>query len=162
MAIEIHLFLLNEFIRKGENMPLFTTYLAFLKKGVGWFDDKPTYISTDDRFQKGKFLYVMRNRGNNEVAPNEDMLRSFKKLALIQGMTKELWEQYEENYLIQIGLSPAATDWMKRVANQSLKENVVLVCYEKDSEHCHRTLLAREIMRRYPKATYKGELHGLP
>lgn len=104
-------------------------------------------------------MYVMRNRGNNEVAPNEDMLRSFKKLVLVQGMTEELWSQYRENYLIQIGLSPAAKDWIKNVVDE-LKGgiHVVLICFEKDAAHCHRRLLAEEIKRQWPEVDYKGEI----
>lgn len=105
-------------------------------------------------------MYVMRNRGNNEVAPDGDMLRSFKKLVLVHGMTKELWDQYEENYLIQIGLSLAARDWMENIVTEmrGSSMNVILICFEKDATHCHRRLLAEEIKQRWPEVDYRGEL----
>jgi len=74
--------------------------------------------------------------------------------------TVELWPQYKENYLTQIGLSEKARDWMQKVAEESKRANVVLVCFEKITEskpHCHRVLLAEEIARRF-NVTYNGEL----
>jgi len=84
------------------------------------------------------------------------------------------WNTYEERYLSEIrtrilsqdqlsisdGSLPALR-WMRRRAEEAKIGNVLLVCYEKDATHCHRTLLAKEISRRFGaeyKAEYKGEL----
>jgi len=132
-------------------MPIYTTYLAFLRKA------KYNPLNIFPHALKETIIhYIMRNRGNNDVAPDEDMLKNFMKLIKIYGIAK-LWPQYEENYLIQIGLSTKARDWMQKTAKESKRANVVLVCYEKDVRFCHRRLLAEEISRRYG-AEYEGEL----
>jgi len=133
-------------------MALFTIYLAQLKGE-----------NLEDRgLKEPKIYYVMLNRGNNEVAPEEKFLKSYKKMWKIYTSKedrKELWEQYEEGYHTQIGLSHKARDWMKRVAEESLFRDVILVCFEKDHIHCHRYLLANEIVRRHPEVNYVGELN---
>lgn len=132
-------------------MPIYTTYLAFLRKA------KYNPLNIFPHALKETIIhYVMRNRGNNDVAPDADMLKNFKKLEKAYSLS-ELWPQYEENYLIQIGLSKKARNWMQKTAEESKRANVVLVCYEKNAQFCHRRLLAEEISRRYG-ADYKGEL----
>ena len=139
-------------------MALFTTYLAQLKG-----------VDLSDRGLKNpKVYYVMRNRGNNEVAPSNDYLPHFLKLRKAyekignKQRLRELWKEYEENYVFQLGLDKDAHEWIQRVAEEALFQDVVLVCYEKDYLHCHRHLLAQEIVRLHPEVCYVGELrlHG--
>jgi len=131
-------------------MPIYTTYLAFLTK------HKNLAVRLGSCF----IYYIARNRGNNAVAPEEKMLEAFMKLKKMYRAPKEqeeLWKQYEENYLIQIGLSKDAQAWMEKRAGEAKIGNILLVCYEKDAQHCHRRLLAEEIARRF-NVEYKGEL----
>lgn len=138
-------------------MPLYTTYLGFLNKNdgpIGFFGGKPWMIEVNDEgdVEKAKFLYVMRNRGNDAVAPTERMLHHFKAF--------DDWEGYEREYLKRLHSQEDAKAWMQSVAEKSKEINVVLVCYEKDASHCHRTLLAQEIARRFPFVEFKGELEA--
>ena len=126
-------------------MPLWTTYLAFLRKA----DYNPLKVLPNE-LKETIFKYVMRDRGNNEVAPSKELLFIGKK-ALIT------WDEYAQNYLMDLD-DPFALNWMFRVAQDSKRANVVLICFEKDASHCHRTLLANEIVRRHSDVDYRGEL----
>lgn len=107
--------------------------------------------------QNSTVKHVMVGRGNDEVAPDPEMLEGYKKLGKIYSI-EDLWPQYRENYLTQIRLSKEADLWMETAAEESLLHDVLLVCYEKDYLHCHRTLLAEEIVRRHPEVNYVGDL----
>ena len=131
------------------SMPIYTTYLGYLNK----------HRDAAQRLGSCFVYYVMRNRGNNEVAPGEWLYGFLKlwKVTRTKETLDELWKQYEENYLIQIGLSKAAQEWMEKRAGEAKLGNILLVCFEKDIAHCHRRLLAEEIARRFG-AEYKGEV----
>lgn len=134
-------------------MPIFTTYLGFLNKHGG---ANKVGMKLGSCF----VYYIMLHRGNDAVAPNEDMLKAFlelKKATVTEQGQRELWEQYEENYLIQIGLSKEALTWMEKRAGEAKIGNILLVCFEKKHQRCHRRLLAEEIARRFG-AEYKGEV----
>ena len=133
---------------KGEGdvkMSLFTTYLAMLRK-----------LDLED-WTNPFVYYVMRNRGNNAVAPDANLLINFKKAVKIHGLREDLWQEYEKNYLAQLERKEAQ-DWMQKIAEQALWHDVVLVCFEKDHLHCHRSLLAQRIVWLHPAVNYVGEL----
>lgn len=120
-------------------MPIYTTYLAHLKR-----------LSAEQKWQqRSRTYYVMRNRGNNEVAPGSYMLKEYKA-------GKMTWEEYEKMYREGVGLL-TGTPWMQKRAEEAKNDIVILVCYEKDASHCHRRLLAEEIAKRFD-AKYEGEL----
>jgi len=123
---------------------LFTTYLANLREG---FPDVEKMLQNRG-LKEPKVYYVMRNRGNNEVAPTEEMLGLHKK---------GNWPVYQQQYRERIK-SVGAKNWIDRVAEEALWQDVVLVCFEKDHNRCHRTLLAIEIIRKHPEVNYVGEL----
>lgn len=128
-------------------MPIYTTYLAFLRKAKY----NPLNIFPH-ALKETLIYYVMRNRGNNAVAPRKNLLDLAKK-GLIN------WKGYERSYLKELR-SPFDSEpdkWMMKVAEESKRANVVLVCYEKDARFCHRRLLAEEISWRCG-AQYEGEL----
>lgn len=129
-------------------MTLYTTYLAFLKKGVAWINGKPGAIHVNDTFEKAEFVYVMRNRGNNEVAPITP--------GLIEAAKAKRWDLYKRLYLERL-YSRRAVRWMKEVGERAKTKNVVFVCYEKDAEHCHRTLLAQNVAK-WSGCEYGGDL----
>jgi uncharacterized protein YeaO (DUF488 family) len=99
--------------------------------------------------------YVMRNRGNNEVAPSQVLLETVKSGQID-------WDEYEKRYLTEItdpSYYSGADNWIKDiVAEMKGGMHVILICFEKDATHCHRRLLAEEIKRQWPEIDYKGEL----
>jgi uncharacterized protein YeaO (DUF488 family) len=131
-------------------MPLWTTYLANLST------NKATLLKfiEANSTQRGMIIkFVMRNRGNNAVAPTEVLLKQYKA-----GQTS--WAAYTLAYE---GLlcSDEAYDWMTEAYNECFStpaENVVLVCFEKSPERCHRRLLAERIKKLFPEIDYRGEL----
>jgi len=142
------------FLSWVKKVPIYTTYLGFLNKHGG---AHKVGMELGSCF----IYYVMRNRGNNEVAPSKQLLTDAKS-GLIG------WATYQKRYLTQI--SPytkefldawkhenPAIEWMEKRAGEAEIGNILLVCYEKDATHCHRRLLAEEIVRRFG-VEYKGEL----
>jgi len=127
-------------------VPLWTTYLAFLRK----VDYNPLRVFPNE-LKETIFKYIMRNRGNNEVAPSKELLTSARN-------GKISWEEYSEKYTAQIRDSLLAHIWMRKVAEETQRANVVLICFEKDASRCHRTLLANNIVFLYSSVDYRGEL----
>jgi len=123
-------------------MSIYTTYLGFLNKHGG---AKKVAMKLGSCF----VYYVMRNRGNNAVAPMDSLL--------IKLTREKQWEAYERYYLALTLQQSKAMEWMKKRAQEAKVGNILLVCFEKDAGHCHRRLLAEEIARRFG-AEYKGEL----
>jgi uncharacterized protein YeaO (DUF488 family) len=124
----------------GENMPIYTTYLGYLRKY--------NMVILSNKYSELKTYYVMRNRGNNEVAPMDPVL--------IKATKEKDWTLYEGLYQSWL-LTPKAKRWMEKRAQEAKIGNILLVCYEKDATHCHRRLLAEEIAKRFD-VEYKGEL----
>jgi uncharacterized protein YeaO (DUF488 family) len=126
-------------------MPVYTTYLAHLKR----FDYNPLKIFPNS-LKSTLIYYVMRNRGNNEVAPDELPLIMFKYNELS-------WESFCRHYEDKLATEKAKAWMQKRVEESRQGHNVILVCYEKDPEQCHRRLLAEYIAAHFD-VEYKGEL----
>jgi len=122
-------------------MPIYTTYLGFLNKHGG--ADKVA-VKLGSCF----VYYVMRNRGNNVVAPTEQLL--------VEATKAKRWDSYEFHYLEKLK-GKTAEHWMIHRAQEAKNGNILLVCYEKNAQHCHRRLLAEEIAKRFG-VEYKGEL----
>jgi len=118
-------------------MPIYTTYLA----------NKPK--AKAQKLGSCFVYFVMRNRGNDEVAPTSQKL---KELTVLKD-----WQAYEQRYLLEIRHYWDARVWMEKRASEAKIGNILLVCYEKDPAHCHRRILAEEIARRFG-VEYKGEL----
>jgi hypothetical protein len=126
-------------------MPLFTTYLA----RRNWLMESPSRLRSVFSDTLPEFVYVMRNRGNREVEPPEMVLRLAKEGAIT-------WEGYRDAYLDSLNTYDSRW-WMQLVASRCHEKNIVLVCFERSSEHCHRRLLA-ELMAQDYYVEYKGEL----
>ena len=120
-------------------MAIFTTYLANKPKLRAQMDIGSCFV-----------YFVMRKRGNDEVAPTETLLHDAKTGRIT-------WETYEESYLWRLRNDSAAQKWMEKRAGDAKIGNILLVCFEKDATRCHRRLLAEEIARRFG-AEYKGEV----
>jgi len=122
-------------------VPIYTTYLGFLNKHGGAH-------KVGMKIGSCFIYYVMRNRGNNEVAPISITLMTLTVL--------KDWENYRIVYLRELNRLEARK-WMEKRAGEAQIGNILLVCYEKDYTNCHRRLLAEEIARRHD-VEYKGEL----
>jgi len=131
-------------------MPLWTTYLS------NWARNKTeilTYLQAHDMGRGVLPKFVMLDRGNNAVAPTKEILAQYKN-------GQASWSAYQLTYAGLL-LSDEAYDWMSEVYNECFStpaENVILICFEKNPEHCHRRLLAEKIKALFPEIDYKGEL----
>ena len=129
-------------------MALWTTYLAFITRHRTEILFK---LKCTSKKHGATIRYIARDRGNDAVAPSETLLSSF--------MDKKIpWEEYKHTYLMDLRDSVEAYHWMRNAAEDTENFEVILVCFEKDAGHCHRTLLAEEIVRTFPNVEFKGEL----
>lgn len=83
------------------------------------------------------------------MSPSESLLRDVKSGRII-------WPNYVELYVRGLS-SEEAQSWMEKRASEAKLGNILLVCFERDSFHCHRRLLAEEIAKRFG-VEYKGEV----
>ena len=104
--------------------------------------------------RKLKPYYVMKNHGNDVVAPDQLDLEQYRNGVLT-------WPGFRVNYLAKL-MRPEAEEWMKRVSGEAVSEDVVLVSdEEEDVEHCYRILLAEMMVNMFSgqmKVRYMGEL----
>ena len=77
-----------------------------------------------------RFL-VNRNRGHNELSPNEALLRDFKS-------GKLPWDGFRSRFLSE--LTEESWQTLHSLVDRSSKENICLICYERDFP-CHRFIL---------------------
>ena len=102
---------------------------------------------------KMKPYYVMKNRGNDVVLPDQLDLEQYRNGVMT-------WEGFKLNYLAKL-MKPEAEEWMRRVSVEAVNEDVVLVSHEEDVEHCYRILLAEMMMNMFSghmNLRYMGEL----
>jgi uncharacterized protein YeaO (DUF488 family) len=103
--------------------------------------------------RKLKLYYVMKNRGNDVVVPDQLDLEQYRKGVLT-------WQGFRVNYLAKL-MRPEAEKWMKRVSGEAVSEDVVLVSEEEDVEHCYRIFLAEMMISMFSghmNIRYMGEL----
>lgn len=132
-------------------MVLFTTYLAALRK--------VKYCSACIFPKSGrcvKLLYVMRKRGNDAVAPSASLLHAYKEMK--NSGSSEAFAFARKHYLEEIMKSAEAKLWIDRIAEESKHSDIILVCYEKDPNLCHRTILAQQIVFRHPEVAFLGDI----
>jgi len=101
-----------------------------------------------------KVYYVIKNRGNDVVVPDQLDIEQYRSGVLT-------WQGFRVNYLAKL-MRPEAEEWMKRVVSEAVSEDVVLVSDEENSEKCYRILLAEMIVNIFSgctKVRYKGELN---
>jgi hypothetical protein len=100
-----------------------------------------------------KSYYVMKNRGNDAVVPDDFDLDQYSEGDLT-------WQGFRVNYLAKL-MRPEAEEWMKRVCSEAVSEDVVLVSDEENVENCYRTFLAEMMISMFSghmKLRYLGEL----
>lgn len=99
---------------------------------------------------EAEFVLVMRGRGNDELAPSEELFRDFteakKRFTPDSGYPSPVhyaWEKsdYERRFRAQIRGDPRALERLKELSERAKERDVYLVCYEGDDKPCHRKLL---------------------
>lgn len=81
-----------------------------------------------------EFSLVMRDRGNNELAPGEELLNNWKNGEID-------WEEYKEIFLEEME-NPESQSRLQKIAEKVAEgKDVRLICYEGEGEHCHRHIL---------------------
>ena len=81
-----------------------------------------TYPSQEEQ------ILVMRNRGNNELAPSERLLNKWKNGSID-------WEGYEEIFLEEIA-NPESQYRLQKIAKKVASgKDVRLICYEGEDKH---------------------------
>ena len=88
------------------------------------------------RFTPKRFNYDILMLG---LAPKPELLRSYRS-------GKISWKQYEGMFLKQIAQS-SEIDCLIQLA---LEQDVTIYCSEKETDKCHRRLIAEEVMKKAP------------
>ena len=107
-----------------------------------------------------KCVFVARKRGNDELAPCDDLFRDFdtRKKALERKLGKGSAEahnrafiesNYEPRYRAQIIGNIEALRKLEEISNRAQNDDVFLVCYEGASKACHRRILLRIAEERF-------------
>ncbi len=97
---------------------LYTSYLAKIK----------SYPTNEEQ------VLVMRNRGNNELAPSEELLTKWKNGEID-------WEEYKEIFLEEMENLESQSRLQKIAEKVAEGKDVRLVCYEGEDKHYHRHIL---------------------
>ena len=100
-----------------------------------------------------KPYYLIKNRGNDAVAPDQIDLEQY-------GSGDLTWQGFKVNYLAKL-MRPEAEEWMKRVSSEAVSKNVVLVSDEENVEKCYRKFLAEMMTSMFSgrmNLRYMGEL----
>lgn len=98
---------------------LYTGYLAKIR----------TYSSQEEH------VLVMRNRGNNELAPSEELLRKWKNGEIN-------WDKYRETFQKEMK-NPESQSRLKQIAEKVARgKDIRLICFEGEDKPCHRHILA--------------------
>jgi len=103
--------------------------------------------------RKVKVYYILRNHGNDVVVPDQLDLDHYKSQALT-------WEGFRVNYLARL-MRPEADEWMRRVSEEAVPNDVVLADEEADAKYSYRKLLAEMMVNMFSgrlKLLYAGEL----
>jgi hypothetical protein len=112
------------------------------------------------KLPKTRCVFVARKRGNDELAPSDDLYHEFDKrkkdLETIFGKGSSeahnaafLQCNYESRFRSQILADPEAIEKLGQICVRAQKDDVFLVCYEGPSKACHRRILLRLAEERF-------------
>ena len=90
-----------------------------------------SYIAKIKEIPKAERFLVNRNRGHNELSPSETLLREYKS-------GRVTWDKFRSRFLGE--LTEESWNTLHSLVDRSFKENVCLICYERDFP-CHRFIL---------------------
>jgi uncharacterized protein YeaO (DUF488 family) len=77
------------------------------------------------------------------LAPNPKLIGDYYRRNL-------QWQDFRTRFLEQIQL-PEPTEYLRRLAELSLRINVTLLCIEETPEYCHRGIISDECLRIEPR-----------
>lgn len=125
-----------------------------------WLDI--TRKGNDERMRKARCsgergVELWGHRGVGDIfAPSGQLLRTYLNVRYRSGrLTDGEWSTYRERYLQEMRTSYMTNrDQWDEVLGWN---RVVLLCFCRDPEHCHRTVLARDVLARLG-ANILGEL----
>lgn len=109
---------------------------------------------TKKKIPKGQRVLVARKRGNDELAPSEELFHDFTKRKktleeeLLPGSTEAhnrafLDCGYERRFRDQVKGNPDALTKLEKISQKAREEDLYLICYEGPSKACHRRILLR-------------------
>jgi len=103
---------------------------------------------------KEQCVFVARKRGNDDLAPSEELFRDFDGLK--KRLEGELGKgsvdahnqafiqcRYEGRYREQVMGNQGALKKLEGICRRANREDIHLVCYEGPSKACHRRILLR-------------------
>jgi len=97
---------------------IYTSYLAKIK----------SYPKQEEH------ILVMRNRGNNELAPSSELLSKWKNEEIN-------WNEYQEIFTDEMK-SQESQERLTQIAEKVAEDkDIRLICYEGEDKHCHRKIL---------------------
>ena len=112
---------------------------------------RQTYLSMKSKLPaEVETVLVMRGRGNDELAPSEELLRDFNhhKKHFVGGCgyasdVHYAWQksEYEKRFRAQITQDPRALARLRELAERATTRDIFLICYEGEDKPCHRHLL---------------------
>ena len=104
---------------------------------------KTNYLSNSD---SGVFIGCFGNPGKNfeirrDLAPSEELSRKYLN-------NKISFSKFKREYVKELYVKRSI---LEKLTKQAEKEDITLVCFEKNPEHCHRSILARVLKNINPK-----------
>ncbi|KXA96939.1 hypothetical protein AKJ38_02265 [candidate division MSBL1 archaeon SCGC-AAA259I14] len=100
----------------------------------------------DDYPDDEEKIFVMRGRGNDELAPSEELLSDYKELEEKHGNRWEAWNRcrYEPRFREEMKREKSRERIEKIAEEVASGKRVRLICYEKNRP-CHRFILKQLI-----------------
>jgi len=95
-----------------------------------------SYIAKIGRIPRHERFLVNRNRGHDELSPSKSLLTEYKS-------SKMSWDQFRLRFLSELTVESWRT--LRALVERSRKEDVCLICYERDFP-CHRFILLELLM----------------
>lgn len=75
-----------------------------------------------------------------ELAPSADLLKGYKEGVINQ-------EQFTVQFFSQINSNVESLEALQSISEMAKKNNITLLCYERDGEFCHRHLVNDMVLR---------------
>ncbi|KXA89184.1 hypothetical protein AKJ62_03590, partial [candidate division MSBL1 archaeon SCGC-AAA259D14] len=96
----------------------------------------------DDYPDDEEKIFVMRGRGNDELAPSEELLSDYKELEEKHGNRWEAWNRccYESRFKEEMRREESQKRIREIAERVAGGEKIRLICYEKNRP-CHRFIL---------------------
>lgn len=112
-----------------------TTYYA---NAHNQMQDRPSALFVGVTLQEPPFTVDLWAR---ILGPSKELLHAYK----YENMP---WERFVEKFKIQFQYNKRAVALLDTLAHISLYRDVCLICFEKDPDQCHRSLLQKMMIKR--------------